>query len=53
MKQIHRNGLEQTLPNITGFNPVNFIELLLKLAGRANGQTVEVTVKKKGEAKPA
>lgn len=35
--------------NLNGFKPAQFIKLLLKLAGRANGQQVEVEVYKKGD----
>ncbi len=39
--------------NIIGFQPVKFIELLLKLDGRAKGQKVEVEVRKKEDRQVA
>ena len=35
--------------NLIGFDPVKFIELLLKLDGRAKGFQVEVSVRKKNQ----
>lgn len=35
---------------LIGFNPVKFIEMLLKLDGRAKGHEVEVEVRKREDA---
>ncbi|WP_156945474.1 hypothetical protein [Anaerovibrio sp. RM50] len=42
-----------TKKKIIGFKPEKFIELLLKLDGRAKGQKVEVEVRKKNEGQVA
>ena len=41
--------MEKQETGLVGFDPVKFIEMLLKLDGRAKGQTVEVEVRKRDE----
>ncbi len=48
--QNHTEGeirMETTESGLIGFDPVKFIELLLKLDSRAKGYEVEVEIKKK------
>lgn len=49
LPKLHTRGvsrMQKQDPTLIGFDPVKFIELLLKLDGRAKGHEVEVEVRK-------